>query len=76
MTKTTIKTKGHRFEKVVYHIPFYSSKFFEPEGEKEDGEVTKSQKSKMVKIPMRINASGDDLRGNVTTWELKGISHF
>ena len=75
MTKTQLKTKGHRFEKVKFHIPFYTTPFFDPDGELEEGE-TKTKEDKMVKIPMRIDASGDDSRANVTTWELKGISHF
>ena len=78
MPKTHTKIKGHRFDKVIYHIPYYTSDFFEPEGEKEDGESKKSKRGtrKMVKIPMKINAAGDNSRGNVTTWELPGISHF
>ena len=75
MTKPQRKTKGHRFEKVKFHIPFYTTPFFDPDGELEEGE-TKTKEDKMVKIPMRIDASGDDSRANVTTWELKGISHF
>ena len=75
MTKTTTKSKGHRFEKVTYHVPFYSAAFFERDNEKDDGDE-KSKSGKTVKIPMKINAAGDDSRGNVTTWELKGISHF
>lgn len=74
MPKTTKKTKGHRFEKVLYHIPFYTTPFFDPDGELEDGESKTSEN--MVKIPMRIDANGDDSRANVTTWKIKGIAHF
>jgi hypothetical protein len=77
MPKTTKKTKGNRFDKVQYHVPFYTPEFFNPDGEPEEGEAkSKSKKGKTVKIPMRINASGDNSRDNVTTWELKGIAHF
>ena len=76
MSTTTKKTKGHRFEKVTYRIPFYTTKFFEPEGEKEDREVKHVKNDKTIKIPMRINAKGDDSRSNITNWEIKGISHF
>ena len=74
MPKTTKKSKGHRFDKVLYHIPFYTTHFFDPDGDLEDGELKTSDN--MVKIPMKIDANGDDSRGNVTTWKMKGISHF
>ena len=75
MPKTTKKMKGHRFERVKYHVPFYTTPFFDPDGELEEGE-TKAKMVKTVKILMRIDANGDDSQANVTTWELKGIAHF
>ena len=75
MPKTTKKLKGNRFEKVRYHIPYYTTAFFNQGGELEDGEVT-VKKASTVKIPIKIAADGDDSRANVTTFEMKGISHF
>ena len=77
MTKsaTNGKSKGHKSgASVKYHIPFYSSNFFDPDGELEEGE-TKST-VKMVKLPIKIAADGDESRSNVTTFEIPGISHF
>eukprot|EP01083_Nonionella_stella_P195033 718776_1 len=75
MPKTIKKLKGNRFEKVCYHVPFYTNDFFNPEGDKEEGEVT-SKPSPVVKIPVKIKADGDDSRSNVTTFEMNSISHF
>ena len=30
----------------------------------------------MVKIPIKIAANGDESRANITTFELRGITHF
>ena len=63
MTKsaTNGKSKGHKNgTSVKYHIPFYSSNFFDPDGELEEGE-TKSA-VKMVKLPIKIAADGDESR--------------
>ena len=76
MTKSVNKkTKGNRFEKAKYHIPFYTTAFFNPDGELEEGEV-KNPKVKTVKIPVKIATHGDESRSNVTSFEMKSISHF
>ena len=68
--------KGHRAHAIIKcHVPFYSSSFFDPEGTTEEGEV-KNHKDKMVKIPIKIAADGDESRSNVTSFEIKGINHF
>ena len=70
------KTKGHRFNNVgVFHIQYYSTPFFDPDGEPEEGEVKKTKET-MVKLPVKIAANGDNSRSNVTNFELKSISHF
>ena len=69
------KSKGHRSgTSVKYHIPFYSSLFFDPDGNLEEGETRTGRK--MVKLPIKIAADGDESRSNVTTFEIEGISHF
>jgi hypothetical protein len=75
MSKSIKKTKGHRFDKVRYHVPFYTTPFFNPDGELEEGEVSTKRASK-VKIPVKITATGDESRSNVTSFEMEGISHF
>ena len=76
MTKSVSKrTTGNCFEKAKYHIPFYTTAFFNPDGEMEEGEV-KNPKVKTVKIPVKIATSGDESRSNVTSFEMKSISHF
>ena len=75
MPKTTTKTRGHRFERVRFHIPYYTKDFFDPKRDLNDGEE-KETKAKTVKIPVKIDADGDESRANVTTWEMRGISHF
>ena len=71
------KSKGHKQTgtTIKCHVPFYSKPFFDPAGEMEDGEV-KQSKIPMVKIPIKIAANGDESRANVTTFELRGITHF
>ena len=80
MTKTSKNNeKGHRPHAVIKcHIPFYSSVFFDPNGqqETEEGEVQMHSSDKMVKIPIKIAANGNESRSNVTTFEIKGITHF
>ena len=75
MVKTTKKAKGNRYERVTYHIPFYTTPFFDPSGELEDSEVA-IKTSSTVKIPVKISNEGDNSRANVTSFEMKGISHF
>ena len=75
MPKTTKKLEGNLFEKVHYHILYYTTAFFNQGGELEDGEVT-VKKAYTVKIPIKISADGDDSSANVTTSEMKWISHF
>ena len=75
MTKTN-KTKGHCSSSVgVFHIQYYSTPFFNPDGEPEEGEVKKTKET-MVKLPVKIAAEGNNSRSNVTSFELKSISHF
>ena len=74
-TKTYIKYKGHRTEKTRYHIPFYTTEFFEPEGSKEEGGKN-TQGGQKVKIPIKIQATGDESRSNVTQCEIPAITHF
>jgi hypothetical protein len=77
MTKTTSKTKGNRFEKVNYHISYYTKAFFDPDGELEEGEEKTNTKSNpTVKIPVRIEANGGDSRANMSSFEMKSITHF
>ena len=77
MTKTTTKTKGNRYEKARFHIPFYSKAFFDPDDDKsEDGEGVKAKKESSVKIPIKIREDGDEQRGNMTAIEMKAITHF
>ena len=75
MPKTLKKTKGNRFDKVRYHIPYYTTPFFNPNRELEEGEVETSHRS-TVKLPVKISAAGNDSCSNATTFEIKGISHF
>jgi hypothetical protein len=75
MPKSINKMKGHRFDKVRYHVPFYTTPFFNPGGDLEDGKVP-VKKASTVKIPVKITATGDESRSNVTSFEMEGISHF
>ena len=75
MTKTSSKTKGHRFEKATFHIPYYTASFFKPEEEVEEGEVT-SKPSSTVKIPVKIDKEGDDSHSNILSFPMKTINHF
>ena len=69
------KSKGHKSgTSVKSHIPFYSSAFFDPEGELEEGETRTG--AKMVKLPIKIAADGDESWSNVTSFEIQVISHF
>ena len=73
--KTTTKTKGHRFEKVRYHIPFYTSEFFDPKVKFEDGGGS-SKSNSTVSIPVKISADGSLNRSNLTNFAVKSIQHF
>ena len=74
MPKTNTKTKGHRFDKLRYHIPYYTTPFFKPDGELEDGEIAKS--ATVIKLPVKIHTDGGDSRSNITSVEMMGITHF
>ena len=77
MSKSTTnnKSKGHKGGTLTkYHIPFYTSTFFDPDGDLEEGETRVSPK--MVKLPIKIASDGHESRSNVTTFEIRGISHF
>ena len=70
------KEKGYCVHAVIScHIPYYSTPFFNPDGDLEDGE-TRTGSTPMVKIPIKIAANGDESRANVTNFEIKGITHF
>ena len=74
MPKSITKQKGHRFEKVRYHLPYYSSSFFEPNKETtEEGEVASVP---TVQLPIKISLDGGEARSNVTHFKIKGITHF
>ena len=75
MPRTNVKQKGNRFEKTDYHIPYYTTAFFNPGGDKKDEDEDKKSPH-MVKLPIKISAEGDDSRANVTNFEMRGISHF
>ena len=67
-TKTIVKEKGNRYAKVRYHIPFYSSAFFEP--------VNKEEEQKMVKLPVKISEEEGESRSNVTSFQIPAITQF
>ena len=75
MPRVTTKQKGNRFDKADYHVPYYTTAFFNPgkEGKDEDEDKKTSHK---VKLPIKIAADGDESRANVTNFEMPGISHF
>lgn len=75
MPKLTTKTKGHRFEKTKFHIPYYTTAFFNPDGEIEENE-TSTKKDSIIKLPIKIASDGDESRSNITHFEMKAISHF
>ena len=68
--------KGNRSSDTRYHIRYYTKAFFDPSGGLEEGEESESKIGATVKIPVKINADGNDSRSNVTHWEIKAISHF
>ena len=75
MPKSIIKKKGNRYEKVTYHIGFYTDEFFDPrKTTSEDGDLKST--SRLVKLPIKVFADGDESRSNVTSFQMKGISHF
>ena len=69
-----MKQKGNRYDKADYHIPYYTTAFFNPGKEKKEDEDEKV--SHTVKLPIKIAADGGDTRANVTSFEMRGISHF
>ena len=75
MTKLNTKSKGHRNELAKFHVQFYAKSFFDPNGELEEGEAPQVT-TPTVKFPVKINTEGDDSRSNVTTQEIKAITHF
>ena len=74
-TKTYTKFKGHRVDKTTYHIPFYTTDFFEPEGSTEEDKKG-DKKDQKIKIPIKIRPGGDESRSNVTNCEIPAITHF
>ena len=76
ISKMRNKTKGHRSERVKFHIPYYTKEFFNPKGLEDGEDSPDSEVTRTVKIPVKINTEGDDSRSNITNWEMKGISHF
>ena len=65
-------TKGNRFKKSKYHIPYYSASYFKPG--KEDGE--EETEKAFVKIPVRIDSGEGETRSNVTSYSIPTIGHF
>ena len=74
-TKTYTKFKGHRVDKTTYHIPFYTTDFFEPEGSTEEDKKG-DKKDQKIKISIKIRPGGDESRSNVTNCEIPAITHF
>jgi hypothetical protein len=74
MPRTTTKQKGNRFDKADYHVPYYTTAFFNP-GKDDDNEEDKKTSHK-VKLSIKIATDGDESRANVTNFEMRGISHF
>ena len=75
MPSTQKKTKGHRSERVKFHVPFYNTTFFNQDLDKEEEKATPKNGS-MVKIPMKIEKDGDESRSNITVFEISSIKHF
>ena len=75
MPRVTTKQKGNRFDKADYHVPYYTTAFFNPGSDKKDDKEDKKVPH-TVKLPIKIAADGDDSRANVTNFEMRGISHF
>ena len=75
MTKTLKKTKGNRFDKVRSHVPYYMTPFFNPNRDLEKEEVETSHGS-IMKLLVKISVASDNSHFNITTFEIKGISHF
>lgn len=68
-------SKGHKSSALIkYHVSFYSSVFYDSEGELEEGETRSSHK--MVKLPIKITANRDEFRSNITSFEIQGTNHF
>ena len=75
MSKPNTKSKGNRYDKSQYHIPYYTTSFFNPTRELEN-EETKFSTKHMIKLPIKITADGDESRSNVTTFKIKGTTDF
>ena len=74
MLRTTIKLKGHRFDRTKCSIRFYEEKFFASSKKKDDDVREKEPES--VKIPMKIDADGEDSRSNTSYVKLTAIEFF
>ena len=74
MLNASKKVKGNRFERSKFHIPYYTSSYFNTGKEGEDG----NEKAKIasVKIPVRIDNGEGESRSNVTSFSVKSIKHF
>ena len=72
MPKKVKKAKGNRFKKVKFHVPYYTTAFFERSKEAKDGEVA----APVVKLPIKIHVDGNESRSNVTNFEIKAITNF
>ena len=75
MPRVTTKQKGNRFDIADYHVPYFTTAFFNPGSDKKDDEEDKKVPH-TIKLPIKITADGDDSRDNVTNLEMWGISHF
>ena len=70
------KSKGHRVEDAVFHIPFYTGAFFD-QATAEEGEILSTTATpSTVHIPVKIMEDGSDNRGNLTSFKMKHIQHF
>lgn len=75
MPKTSV-LKGNKAADTRYHVRYYNKSFFDPSGELEEGQELETKIGSTVKLPVKIDADGNDSRSNVTYMEIKGISHF
>ena len=76
MPRVITKQKGNRFDKADYHVPYFTTAFFNPSSERNGDDNKESTRSQMVKLPIKIAADGDDSRANVTNVYMPGITHF
>lgn len=74
MLRTSVKLKGHRFERTKCSILFYEEKFFSIKKKSDD--EPKEREPEVVKIPMKINEDGEDSRSNTSYVKVNAIEFF